>query len=133
MDRVKLIFFDKEENRMINWNELYLNDNLEINIGQEGLYLVDKSRTDDDGYEYQMDGVFHLFSGKKDMHSREIYDGYVLRVKGYSVPFIVSFQDGAFMLKAKDESLSMALNMYQADEIEVIGDIYQFNRFAEMN
>ncbi|MDX5853277.1 YopX family protein [Bacillus cereus group sp. BfR-BA-01363] len=66
-----------------------------------------------------------MFSGKKDMHNREIYDGHLMHVKGYSVPFIVTLQESPFMLEAKDNTLSMALSLYQSDEIEIVGDVYQ--------
>ncbi|WP_260857482.1 YopX family protein [Bacillus thuringiensis] len=126
MQMIKMNYFDKESNRMISWNELCSNEDFEIRAYEDGLFLFDMSRKDECGYEYEMNGVFHLCSGKKDMHNQEIYDGHVMNVKGYSVPFVATFQDGSFMLEAKDNILSMALNLYQSNEIEIVGDMYQF-------
>ncbi|PFQ34667.1 YopX family protein [Bacillus cereus] len=122
---IKLNYFDEESNRMVSWSELCSNENFEIRAFEDGLFLFDMSRRDECGYEYEMKGTFYLFSGKKDMHNREIYDGHLMHVKGHSVPFIVTLQEGSFMLEAKDNTLSMALSLYQSDEIEIVGDIYQ--------
>jgi hypothetical protein len=52
---MKYGFWDSEENRLISWNELQ-DEKYVVRAAEDGFYLLDISRTDDDGYDFEISG-----------------------------------------------------------------------------
>ncbi|SYX85913.1 hypothetical protein [Paenibacillus alvei] len=83
---IRYQIFDNEEKKIYTYEMLSRSEDLQLRFGVKGLFLVDTSREDEDGYDYEMDIEFLQFSGMHDDYNNpdgeELYDLDIVEMAG---------------------------------------------------
>ncbi|KNB70128.1 hypothetical protein ADS79_26910 [Brevibacillus reuszeri] len=119
--------FDKEQYAIVSYN---------------GLALLDITREDEDGYDYEMDVEWLQYVGHRDINGKEIYEGYITRNKRGAIG-VVRFHNywGGFYFATvfgHDEdgelvrSTSSVPMWNEWGTLEVIGNIYENRELMEV-
>ncbi|EHQ63658.1 hypothetical protein PDENDC454_04304 [Paenibacillus dendritiformis C454] len=126
MSRPKYKFWDREENVMLGPN---LDPERYKIASYNGLALIDMSRQDEDGYDYEMDVEFLQFTGLYDRNGKEIYEGDIVYTPQFDwTGYVVFTGDCQYALKGKTELGNdgyILFTQIYLNECEVIGNIYE--------
>ncbi|MGF9909552.1 YopX family protein [Brevibacillus porteri] len=119
---VKYRAWDKEQNKMLGPN--FDREQYAI-VSYNGLALLDITREDEDGYDYEMDVEWLQYTGLHDKNGKEIYEGDILLWDGgFKVYVRVHFKDGMF--------LAGDMPLYDCVDEEVVGNIYENPELLEV-
>ena len=112
MREIKFRVWSNEGSEMINWNELFFAPDLKE-------FLIN----DDDAYYSKI----MQYTGIKDKKGKEIYDGDVIMSETYGIPMTIEFDEkyASFYCHESGGGEDDHLNMLEAAQSEVIGNIYE--------
>lgn len=115
MREIKFRFWDKGSNQ-------FVNDVLIDRLGN--LYQTNRAEI----YGEDRNIEVSMFTGLKDKHNREIYDGDIISDRKDGRRYWVKFFDGAFWACSEDETRcgGISLNyLIQSECFEVAGNVYE--------